>query len=110
SDRAWYNPAVTRGARGSHAAAASGVPGVVFLGGSDGKLHALAILDGHQLWEFDTDQEFTTVNKVPAKGGSISAAGPVVAGGVVVVGSGYYVPSGAKPGNGLLAFGVGQCT
>ena len=105
-DRAWFNPIVTGGARVSHAAAPSVVPGVVFLGGSDGKLHALAILDGHQLWEFDTDQEFTTVNKVPAKGGSISAAGPVVAGGMVFVGSGYYVTSSSKPGNVLLAFGV----
>jgi polyvinyl alcohol dehydrogenase (cytochrome) len=45
------------------------------------------------------------VNNVPAKGGSISVAGPVIAGGTVYVLSGYDT-FGEAPGNVLLAFSV----
>ena len=48
---------------------------------------------------------FETVNRVTAKGGSISAPGPTIAGGMVFVGSGYAV-LGGTPGNVLLAFGL----
>ena len=79
--------------------------GVVFQGGSDGKLLALSTDDGSKLAEFETNKTFETVNKVVAKGGSITAPGPTVAGGMVFVGSGYAVLGGI-PGNVLLAFGV----
>ena len=52
------------GARVINSAAATAMPGVVFLAGSDGKLHALSTADGHVLWEYDTAQEFKTVNDV----------------------------------------------
>ena len=57
------------------------------------------------LWDYDTGHEFKTVNGVPAHGGSINVAGPVVAGGVVYVLSGYDT-FGEAPGNVLLAFTV----
>jgi len=81
------------------------IPGVVFLGGSDGKLWALASSDGRELWSFETARTFDTVNAVPAHGGSIIAPGPSVAGGMLLVGSGYGVVAD-KPGNVLLAFGL----
>jgi polyvinyl alcohol dehydrogenase (cytochrome) len=77
----------------------------VFIGGTDGKLHALASADGKELWSFDTAREFPTVNQVPAHGGSIGSIGPTIAGGMMFLGSGYSVASGT-PGNVLLAFGV----
>jgi len=87
----------------SYAAANSAIPGAVFIGGTDGKVHALSSADGKELWSFDTAHGFDTVNKVEAKGGSIGSAGPTVAGGMLFVGSGYSVTSG-MPGNVLLAF------
>jgi polyvinyl alcohol dehydrogenase (cytochrome) len=103
-ERAWFSPA--EGPRVSNAAAASAIPGAVFIGGTDGKLRVLSTADGHKLWEFDTARSFDTVNQVPAKGGSISAAGATVAGGMVLVGTGYGIPGNEKTGNVLLAFGV----
>lgn len=46
-------------------------PGVVFSGGADGMLRALSTEDGRLLWQFDTVQQFQTVNGVQAKGGSM---------------------------------------
>lgn len=86
-----------------HGAATTAIPGAVFVGGSDGKLFAVAADTGRTLWSFDTARSFDTVNRVPGKGGSIGAPGPTVAGGMVFVGSGYAVLRGA-PGNVLLAF------
>lgn len=85
-------------------AAVTAIPGVVFSGGWDGTLHALSAADGRSLWEYDTAQEFTAINGVSAKGGSLGAPGPVVAGGVLYVGSGYVGTGNGLPGNVLLAF------
>lgn len=90
-------------ARVINSAAATAIPGVVFLAGSDGKLHALSTTDGHVLWEYDTAKPFETVNKVPAKGGAIASIGPSIAGGMLFIGSGYAV-TGTNSGNVLLAF------
>jgi polyvinyl alcohol dehydrogenase (cytochrome) len=92
-------------ARVSYGSATTAIPGVIFQGGSDGKLLALSASDGAKLWEFDTNRPFDAVNKVAATGGSITAPGPTVAGGMVFVGSGYSVIGGI-PGNVLLAFGI----
>ena len=78
--------------------------GVVFAGGWDGVLHALAAGDGHELWRFNTAQDFMTINGVTAKGGSLGAPGPVIVGGMVYVGSGYIGTGNGMPGNVLLAF------
>ena len=46
---------------------------MLFSGSNDGGLRAYATRDGSLLWEFDTNQDFTTLNRVRATGGS----GPV---------------------------------
>jgi len=50
-------------------------------------------------------RDYSAVNGVPAKGGSIDGAGPVVVQGVLYVNSGY-PRFGGMPGNALLAFSV----
>ena len=58
------------------------------------------------IWTFNAVQDFTTVNGVPAKGGSFGSAGPVIVGGMVFATSGYPGTLRGTPGNVLLAFGV----
>ena len=85
-------------------AAATVLPGVVFAGGWDGVLHALSTDDGRSLWQYQTVRDYTTINGVHAKGGSLGAPGPVIAGGMLFVGSGYVGTGNGIPGNVLLAF------
>jgi polyvinyl alcohol dehydrogenase (cytochrome) len=92
------------GLRFGQSAAVTGIPGAVFTGGWDGILRALSTDDGKVLWQFNTAREFTTVNGVAAKGGSMGGPGPVVANGMLYVGSGYANVGGGMPGNVLLAF------
>ena len=97
------------GARGGNAplgAAPTAIPGVVFQGAGDGQLFAVSASDGKQIWQFNTAQEFDTVNKVPARGGAIQTSGAVIVDGMVYVGSGYAISAGASGGNVLLAFAV----
>lgn len=89
-----------------HSGAVSAAPGVVFSAGWDGVVRALSAEDGEVLWQYDTMRDFDTVNRVPARGGSMGAAGPTVAGGMVLVGSGYIGVRSGAPGNVLLAFEV----
>jgi polyvinyl alcohol dehydrogenase (cytochrome) len=86
----------------------SAIPGVVFAGGWDGVLRALATDGGRILWQYNMVQDYKTVNGVAAKGGSMVAAGPTVVAGMVFAGSGYPgLGAGAgMPGNVLLAFDV----
>jgi polyvinyl alcohol dehydrogenase (cytochrome) len=86
-------------------AAVTAIPGVLFSGGWDGVLRAYSTDNGRLLWEYDTAHDFTTVNGVAARGGSMGAPGPVVAGGMLFAGSGYVFGAGT-PGNVLLAFGA----
>lgn len=95
-----------RAPTGSLGAAPTVIPGVVFEGSSTGALFAVSSTDGKQLWEFNTSQQFETVNKVPAHGGAISVSGASVAGGMVFVSSGYGITSSGSAGNVVLAFGV----
>ena len=81
------------------------IPGAVFAGAKDGTLRAYSTVDGEVLWEYNTMQEYETVNGVRAKGGSIGGHGPAIVGGMLFMGSGYSVSTGS-PGNVLLAFGV----
>ena len=87
--------------------AVTAIPGVVFSGSIDGHLRAFAAEDGKVLWDFDTAKNFTAVNGVEAKGGSLDGAGPVVAGGMLFVNSGY-PRTGGMAGNVLLAFAPGE--
>jgi len=86
-------------------AAITAIPGAVFSGSLNGHVRAFSTAGGKILWDYDTGREFNTVNAVPAHGGSISVAGPVIAGGIVYVLSGYD-SFGEAPGNVLLAFSV----
>jgi len=101
--RLWFSQFGKPGVRVSNSAAATAMPGVAFVAGTDGKIHALSTDDGKVLWEFDTARSFETANKVPAKGGGINSIGPSIAGGMLFIGSGYGVV-GTASGNVLLAF------
>jgi polyvinyl alcohol dehydrogenase (cytochrome) len=108
--RAWFAPprpplCTGRGCTAAQSAPVTAIGGAVFSGSMDGGLRAFSATDGAMIWEFDTNREFTTVNGVMARGGSIGGAGPVVAGGMVFVSSGYGA-FGGRPGNVLLAFAV----
>jgi len=85
--------------------AVTAIPGVVFSGSEDGHLRAFASHDGRVLWDVDTAQAFTTVNGVPAAGGSLDNGGATLVGGMLFVNSGYGRIVG-EPGNVLLAFSV----
>jgi len=86
-------------------AAVTAVKGALFSGSMDGHIRAFSTADGKLLWDFDTERSYTTVNGVPANGGSLDGAGPVVVGNMVFVNSGY-PRYGGSPGNVLLAFGI----
>jgi len=100
-------PPLTAGARGvGLGAAPTLIPGVVFEGAGDGRLFAVSSTTGKLLWQFNTRQEFKTLNEVMAHGGAIASSGAVVVDGMVFVGSGYAITDGATAGNVLLAFGL----
>jgi len=108
-EQLWHTPApkldcrTGRGCTGAQSAPVSVIPGVVFSGSVDGHLRAYATADGSIIWDYNTAREYETVNHVPARGGSIDAAGPAIAGGLLVTNSGYSLWKG-MPGNVLLAF------
>lgn len=81
-------------------AAITAIPGVVFAGGYDGTLRAYSAEDGSVLWDFNTLDEFMTVNGEVAEGGSIESDGPVIAGGKLFINSGYLY--GARMGGNVL--------
>jgi polyvinyl alcohol dehydrogenase (cytochrome) len=104
-EKTWFNPLPPPGrGRSANSAAVTAIPGAALSGSRNGTLYALASADGHVLWQFNTAQEFKTINQVAAQGGSIASAGPVVAGGMLFVGSGYNFAGGDMTGNVLLAF------
>jgi polyvinyl alcohol dehydrogenase (cytochrome) len=100
-EKAWV---FTPSQGGTLGAAPTAIPGVVFEGASNGRLFAVSAANGSSIWDFNTAQEFTTVNKVPAHGGAISVSGAVISGGMVFVSSGYAITSAPSGGNVLLAF------
>jgi polyvinyl alcohol dehydrogenase (cytochrome) len=106
-EKVWYaDPPpcdAKQGCSPAQSAAVTVIPGVVFAGSLDGHLRAYSAEDGKVIWDFDTVQEFKTVNGVKASGGGIDGPGPVVANGMVFVGSGY-ARTGGMGGNILLAF------
>jgi polyvinyl alcohol dehydrogenase (cytochrome) len=108
-ERKWFTPLAPADIPGEpprpgQSAAVTAIPGVVFSGGWDGRLRAVATEKGSVIWEYNTVQDYTTVNGVPAKGGSMGAPGPTVVGGMLFVGSGYVGVSNGLPGNVLPAF------
>ena len=105
--QAWTTPLAPAdpSRRAGTSGAVTATPGMVFSGGWDGVLRALEADSGRVVWQFDTQRDFDAVNKVPARGGSMGAAGPTVAGNMVFVGSGYIGFRSGAAGNVLLAFG-----
>lgn len=108
---AWSTPAPkpaclgTPGCSAAQPSPVSAIPGVVFAGSLDGHLRAYDSAAGGIVWDFDTLQQFPTVNGIKAHGGSINGSGPIVAGGMLFCNSGYArLP--VMPGNVLLAFSV----
>jgi polyvinyl alcohol dehydrogenase (cytochrome) len=107
--KAWFAPShpcdpPRPGCSPGQSAALTLIPGVVFSASLDGHVRAFSTEDGEMLWDFDTvAQTYSTVNGVPARGGSIDGAGPVIVGGMMFVNSGY-PRNGGMPGNVLLAF------
>ncbi len=87
----------------SQPGAVTEIPGVVFATSTNGHITAHSTEDGRILWDFATMREFTTVNGVKARGGSIDGPGAVVVNGMVFISSGY-PRNGGVPGNVLLAF------
>jgi polyvinyl alcohol dehydrogenase (cytochrome) len=106
-ERIWFAPMEpAQGRNAGQDAAVSTIPGVTFSGGWDGVLRALSTADGKLIWQYDMMRDFETVNRVPAKGGSMGASGPTVVGGMVFAGAGYPGVQNGRNGNVLLAFGV----
>ena len=108
-ERMWQTPPVSCGERPAcspaQSAAITAIPGAVFSGSEDGHLRAYSTANGKIVWDYDTAQEFKTVNGLPGHGGAIDVAGPVAAGGMLFAVSGYPARGGI-PGNVLLAFSM----
>jgi polyvinyl alcohol dehydrogenase (cytochrome) len=108
--KVWFQPGRAcnpprPGCSPAQSAALTAIPGVVFSGSLDGHLRAFSTEDGQILWEVDTVRSYVTTNGVPARGGSLDGAGPVIASGLLLVNSGY-PRFGGVAGNVLLAFEV----
>jgi polyvinyl alcohol dehydrogenase (cytochrome) len=94
-----------RGCNTGQPAAVSSIPGVVFSGSLDGHLRAYDSATGTVLWDVNTVNEYDTVNRVPARGGSMNGPGATIVGGMLFVNSGYG-SLGFMSGNVVLAFSV----
>jgi polyvinyl alcohol dehydrogenase (cytochrome) len=108
--KAWFAPSYPcapprPGCSPAQSGALSSIPGIVFSGSLDAHLRAFSTEDGHLLWDFDTARDYSTVNGLSARGGSLDGAGPVIVDGMLYVNSGYPRFRG-MPGNVLLAFSV----
>ncbi|HEY6344774.1 MAG TPA: PQQ-binding-like beta-propeller repeat protein [Bryobacteraceae bacterium] len=107
-EKIWMTPPprpsciAVQGCSAAQPAPVSVIPGVAFLGSWDGHIRAYSTNVGAIIWDYDTAQEFETLNGVKAHGGSINSMGPVIAGGMLYITSGY--SGNAMPGNVLLAF------
>ena len=88
----------------AQSAAITLIPGAVFSGTTNGIMRAYDPKDGRVIWIYDANQPYTTVNGVPAKGGSFNGPGPVVVGGMVFMNAGYNYLGFGTGGNVLLAF------
>jgi len=109
-EKLWMTPApkpactAVRGCSAAQPAPVTVIPGVAFLGSWDGHIRAYETKEGKIIWDFDTVQDFDSVNGVKARGGSINSMGPAVVNGMLYIPSGY--SGNAMPGNVLLAFSV----
>jgi polyvinyl alcohol dehydrogenase (cytochrome) len=107
----WSTPAAkpaclaARGCSVAQPGATTLIPGAVVAGSLDGHLRAYDTADGHLIWDFDTLQDFQTVNGVKARGGAIDGAGTTIAEGMLYANAGYSrFP--VMAGNVFLAFSL----
>lgn len=108
--KAWYTapvpcPAERANCAPAQSGAVTAIPGAVFSGSLDGHLRAYSTEEGKVIWDIDTAREYTTVNGVKGRGGSLDGPGAVIVNGMLFVNSGY-ARFGGIPGNVLLAFAV----
>jgi polyvinyl alcohol dehydrogenase (cytochrome) len=104
----WYAAPQDRcevGARCSNAysAPATATEDFVISGALNGHLFVHDQVTGEVIWEYNSLQDYTTINAVAARGGSFDATGPVLSGNYMVVNSGY-ATFGQIPGNVVLVF------
>lgn len=105
----WYAPApkrcdgTSRACGDMYSSAPSATDDIVVTGSLSGYYFAHDQKTGEIIWELDTNQEFPSVNGVPAKGGAIDATGPVFSGDYMVINSGYST-FGQLPGNAVLVY------
>ena len=62
---------------------------MIFAGSFDGYLRIYSADNGDTLWDFNTAQEFLSVNGEATIGGSIESDGTIISNGKVRVNSGY---------------------
>ena len=79
------------------------IDGALVTGTIDGRLMILDSATGDVLFDYDTVQEYETVNGVPGRGGAIDAHGIAAGAGMLLINSGYGRVGGTS-GNVLLAF------
>ncbi|MEM7327683.1 MAG: PQQ-binding-like beta-propeller repeat protein [Pseudomonadota bacterium] len=80
---------------------------LVFAGGLDAVMRVYSAESGERVWSYDTLRDFETVNGVPAFGGSIDSAGPVLIDDKLLINSGYD-KFRLLPGNTLLVFELAE--
>ena len=85
----------------------SGAPTVVgdhiITGGLDGRLYVVERKTGKLVWQYDTAQDFTTVNGIKANGASVDNASIIAVNGLLIMNSGYGL-FGQGAGNVMIAF------
>ncbi len=85
----------------------SGAPTIigdhVVTGGLDGRVYMFERKTGKLVWQFDTAQDFTTVNGVKANGASVDNASIIATNGLLIMNSGYGL-FGQGAGNVMIAF------
>ena len=84
-------------------AAITATPEVIYAGALDGMMKAYSAESGKELWAYDTNKTFESVNGATAYGGTIDSDGPVVVDNQLFTTSGY-AKFNEKGGNVLLAF------
>ena len=92
-----------RGCSNVYSAPATASDDFVVSGALNGHLFVHNRATGEVIWEYDSLQDYTTINGVAAKGGSFDATGPVLSGDYMIVNSGY-ATFGQIPGNVVLVF------
>jgi len=106
----WYAPAPKRctadnepACMDAYSGPVTSTDGLVIASSLSGYLFAHDARTGELVWEYNTVQDYSTINGVAARGGAIDATGPVLAGDYMIVSSGYATFS-QMPGNAVLVF------